>query len=398
MKPGQLPQLVNFQVKRVGPLADVNVAVAARFDDENGLAPGDRLGRPGDIGLRAAPDLEQYLTWPRLPARRDRQDADTADQGGVPRHPQLLNSPRLMTSHTRPADRLVPGRRCHVNSGTRSASGPSQARSSSVSGTRPVPLTAAPTSSQLAGSGPPARPSSTRRTRASGAGAGGGADGQVRREVEVVHRGLHGEGGGEVHRPQHVSLRGDRRGAAGPRRPADRRRRLGPHPGEGPRGVGGGRHADETGVRRRPGPGPGPGLPGPRRERGPVRHVVPVGRLRDRGRERHERPLGVEQLVVQHIGHGPAGAAARPHQLSLTQAGHEVSDLPVSGLEGVQHGSMIKLSHWSILPAPGARGRESGPAGGATTARGCCGPEPRDPDRGTADGESVRQKILGAVE
>jgi len=43
--------------------------VTARFDDKNGLAPGDRLGRPGDISLGAAPDLEQYLTRPRLPAR-----------------------------------------------------------------------------------------------------------------------------------------------------------------------------------------------------------------------------------------------------------------------------------------------------------------------------------------
>src|SRR5882757_6428354 len=98
-----LRQLVNFQVKRVAPLADVDVALAARFNDENSPAPGDRLSRPGDIGLRAAPDLEQYLTWPCLPARRDQQDANTADQGGVPRHPQLLKSPRLMTSHTRPA-------------------------------------------------------------------------------------------------------------------------------------------------------------------------------------------------------------------------------------------------------------------------------------------------------
>jgi hypothetical protein len=57
-------------------------------------------------------------------------------------------------------------------------------------------------------------------------------------------------------------------------------------------------------------------------------------------------------VQVQHIGHGPAGAATRPRHLSLTQAGHEVRDLPVSGLEGVQHGSMIKLSHRSILPAP----------------------------------------------
>ena len=180
----------------------------------------------------------------------------------------------------RAAGSQAAGSRCHVNSGTRSASGPSQARSSSVSGTRPVPLTAAPASSQLAGSGAPSQalqhpPDKGQRSR------GGRRGGRhIHREVEVVHRGLHGEGGGEVRRPQHVSLRGDRRGAAGSRRPADRRRRLGPHPGEGPRRVGRGSHADEPGVRRRLGPGPGPGLPGPRRERGPVRHVVPVGRLR----------------------------------------------------------------------------------------------------------------------
>ena len=59
--------IIRKGVERVRPLAHVHRSRAAGFDDQHGRAPGDRLGRPGEVGFRASADLEQHLTGPAFP-------------------------------------------------------------------------------------------------------------------------------------------------------------------------------------------------------------------------------------------------------------------------------------------------------------------------------------------
>ena len=48
----------------------------------------------------------------------------------------------------------------------------------------------------------------------------------------------------------------------------------------------------------------------------------------------------------------PAAGLPGPHLVGLGKPGDDVSDVPVSRLERVQRGSMIKVGHPPILPAP----------------------------------------------
>ena len=87
----------------------------------------------------------------------------------------------------------------------------------------------------------------------------------------------------------------------------------------------------------------------------PVRHVVAIhGRVRWR-RERPQCPAGVQKLVVEHIGHGPAGAPGRAHQIRLTEPGGHAGDLLVHRVEGADRSRPVQVAHPAILWRPGGR-------------------------------------------
>ena len=121
-------------------------------------------------------------------------------------------------------------------------------------------------------------------------------------------------------------------------------------------------------MRRGPGPGLRPGLARLGRGFGPVRDVVPVRWLRDGGRECRERPLRVEQLVEQRVGHGPPGAAGRAHQLRLAEPGNDVGDLryPVSRASSTAACQARSPGHPASGEHAGAGGRGGRRGAGAT--------------------------------
>src|SRR6516162_5505152 len=175
----------------VDPGADIDGPRAAVVDDQHGRATRDRLGRPGKIRLGTAANPEDDFTWALNAAGGNGDNADGANQGFVPGHDQpLLTMPDCGQHTLSPADTSLTwawsraGRRRaqrlagQAKRGNLPAEEPRARRSSSVSGSRPVPLSAAVTSSQESGSGVPRSPASTRRTRAREPGSGSGAPGR----------------------------------------------------------------------------------------------------------------------------------------------------------------------------------------------------------------------------
>src|SRR6185312_530794 len=82
---------------------------------------------------------------------------------------------------------------------------------------------------------------------------------------------------------------------------------------------------------------------------GPIGHVVAVRRLVSRACERAQRPAGVEQFVVENVGHGPAGTATRAHQVRLTEPARHGGHVPVRGVEGIEYLYPVQVAHPAIL-------------------------------------------------
>src|ERR1700685_4455470 len=86
--------------ERVLPRADVDGAGAARLDNQYGAAARQRVGRPGDVRLGAAPDLDQDLARPVLAPGGDGEHADAPYDRGVGAHRpsplRTVRSPRLI--------------------------------------------------------------------------------------------------------------------------------------------------------------------------------------------------------------------------------------------------------------------------------------------------------------
>src|SRR5215813_3658969 len=83
-------------VQRIGPLADINGPGPPRFDDQDFRSLGQRGERPGQVGLRAAADLDDHFPGSGLAPRGHAEHADRADKRGLSSQCQpLLMPPRI---------------------------------------------------------------------------------------------------------------------------------------------------------------------------------------------------------------------------------------------------------------------------------------------------------------